>query len=57
MKTNNEITANNPQTELDQLAMRPFTDAHEITPHLLNKETKKAVRFMNLYKMRYECLG
>ncbi|MFC1236544.1 citrate lyase subunit alpha [Vibrio sp. F74] len=42
MKTNNEITANNPQTELDQLAMRPFTDAHEITPHLLNKETKKS---------------
>ncbi len=36
------MTSDNVQTKMDQAEMRPFTDAHEITPYLLNKETKKS---------------
>jgi len=42
MTQKNEMTVNTTPTKLDQFAMRPFTDAHEITPHLMNKETKKS---------------
>ncbi len=36
------MTIDNAQTKMDPADMRPFTDAHEITPHLLNKESKKS---------------
>ncbi len=36
------MTTDNVPTKMDQADMRPFTDAHEITPHLLNKESKKS---------------
>lgn len=57
MTQSNAITPTKSLTISDHNVMRPFTDAHEITPHLLNKETKKTRKMFESLKDAIEASG